>query len=273
MLYRTFRPAAPLDRFIDSFWYWEGEPLPHQKELIMATASMGLLVNLDEDELRHYDGDGFGVVHRSRGIALSGASTRHFAIDALQRKIMGVQFKAGGAYPFFAPSARLLRNEHVALEDIWGADAGRLHQQLVEVPTVEVKIRKLTDALVARMPRSLQCHPAVALALARFDCTVSARVGAVASASGLSRRRFIEVFVEEVGFTPKRYLRLLRFNRILDRVYGASSVDWTEIAYLHGYADQPHFNREFKEFSGLTPSQYLARPGQGPGHAELAVDP
>ncbi len=271
MLHRIFRPTAPFDRFIDSFWYWEGDPLPHQKELIMATASMGLLVNLDEDELRHYDGDGFSVVHRSRGIAISGASIQHFAIDALQRKIMGVQFKAGGAYPFFAPSARLLRNAHIALEDIWGMDAERLHQQLVEAPTVEVKFRTLADWLLARMPRPLQHHPAVALALARFNCAPDARVEAVASASGLSRRRFIDVFVEEVGFTPKRYLRLLRFKRILDRVYGASSADWTEIAHLNGYADQPHFNREFKEFSGLTPSQYLARPGQGPGHAELVA--
>lgn len=92
-----------------------------------------------------------------------------------------------------------------------------------------------------------------------------ARVGVVAAESGLSRRRFIEVFVEEIGFTPKLYLRLQRFNRILHRVYGAPAVDWPEIAYLHGYADQPHFNREFREFSGLTPSQYLAQPGQGPG--------
>jgi transcriptional regulator GlxA family with amidase domain len=94
-------------------------------------------------------------------------------------------------------------------------------------------------------------------------------VGIVAAESGLSRRRFIEVFAEEVGFTPKLYLRLMRFNRVLDRVFGATNVDWSEVAYLHGYADQPHFNREFREFSGLTPSQYLARPGQGAGHAQL----
>ena len=85
----------------------------------------------------------------------------------------------------------------------------------------------------------------------------------------MSRRRFIEVFAEEVGFTPKLYLRLQRFKRVLNHVYGASQIDLSEVAYLHGYADQPHFNREFREFSGLTPSQYLARPGQGPGHAVL----
>ena len=269
MLYRTFRPPAPLDRFIDNFWYWEGDPLPHRKELIMASHSMSLLVNLADDELRHYDGDQYDVVHRSRGIAIGGAHTQHFAIDAHQPKIMGVQFVPGGAYPFFAPSASALRNEHVALEDICGTAAGRLHHRIVEAPTVEAKFRVLADALCARMARPLTHHPAVALALARFRCATD-RVGAVAAESGLSRRRFIEVFVEEVGVTPKLYLRLMRFNRVLGCVFGTAKVDWAEIAYLHGYADQSHFNREFREFSGLTPSQYLARPGQGPGHAELS---
>ena len=270
MLYRTCRPAPPLDRLIDNFWYWEGEPPPHRKELIMASARMGLLVNLAEDQLRHYDGEGFDVVHRSPGIAISGAYERHFAIDAHQPRMMGVQFKPGGTYPFFAPSARVLCNDHVALEDIWGADARRLHHRIVEAPTVEAKFRTLADALMARMPRTPQRHPAVSLALDRFHrAPEGARVGVIAAESGLCRRRFIEVFVEEVGFTPKLYLRLLRFNRVLDRVYGASEVDWSEIAYLHGYADQPHFNREFREFSGLTPSQYLARPGAGAHHAQL----
>jgi AraC-like DNA-binding protein len=271
MPHRTYEPPAPLDRFIENFWYWEGEPLPHRKELIMASPLVGLLVKLDEDELRHYDGECFDVVHRSPGIALSGPSTAHFAIDAVQTKIMGAQFKAGGTHPFFGPSARVLCNEHVALEDIWGADARRLHHRLIEAPSVDAKFRVLFNAMRARLCRPLLRHPAVALALARFSCTADVnRVGVVAAESGLSRRRFIEVFVEEVGFTPKLYLRLQRFKRVLNRVHGANAVDWAEIAYLHGYADQPHFNREFREFSGLTPSQYLARPGQGPGHAALA---
>jgi AraC-like DNA-binding protein len=271
MMHRTCRPPAPLDRFIDNFWYWEGTPLPHQKELIMASPLVGLLIKLDEDELRHYDGEHFDVLHRSRGIAVSGPSTSHFAIDAVQTKIMGAQFKPGGAHPFFGPSAATLCNEHTALEDIWGADARRLHHRLVEAPSVDARFRLLFDALVRRLCRPLRRHPAVELALARFECASDVtRVGTVAAESGLSRRRFIEVFVEEVGFTPKLYLRLQRFKRVLNHVYGACDVDWSEVAYLHGYADQPHFNREFREFSGLTPSQYLARPGQGPGHAVLA---
>ena len=62
--------------------------------------------------------------------------------------------------------------------------------------------------------------------------------------------------------TPKAYLRVSRFQRVLARVHAAPSVDWMEEVERHGYYDQPHFIREFKEFSGFTPTEYfrLARP-------------
>jgi AraC-like DNA-binding protein len=271
MVFRQFRPSPPLDRFIEFFWYWKGDALPYRKELIMASPTMGLLVNLHEDVLRHYDGNDFDVEHRSRGIAISGVSTEHFAIDAVQPEIMGLQFRPGGAYPFFAPSARLFRDRHVALEDVWGvAAAARLHHRLVEAPTIAAKVCLLQTAMLERMPRELAQHPAVALALCRFRQRPEAtRVGAVAVETGLSRRRFIEVFTDEVGFAPKLYLRLARFQRVLHDVFDTPVVDWSEIAYRYGYADQPHFNREFREFAGLTPTQYHARPGMGAKHAQL----
>ena len=237
----------------------------------MASPSIGLLINLDRDVLRHYDGERFDVEHRSRGIALSGPTTQHFAIDAFQPEIMGVRFKAGGARAFFAPSARLFCDQHIALEDLWGvAAAARLHQRLIEAPTVDARICTLLDALAAAMRCNAARHAAVELALCRFHhAPAEVRVGEVAAESGYSRRRFIELFTEQIGFTPKLYLRVLRFQGVLAGVFGAGGVDWSEVAYEHGYADQSHLNREFREFAGLTPTQYLARPGSGANHAEL----
>ena len=60
-MFRQIRPPPPLDRAIDHVWYWRGEPLPHRKELVMASPVIGLLINLDDDVLRHYDGARFEV--------------------------------------------------------------------------------------------------------------------------------------------------------------------------------------------------------------------
>ena len=69
--------------------------------------------------------------------------------------------------------------------------------------------------------------------------------------------------------SPKLFLRVQRFHRLLARVSRASEVQWTEIATGHGYYDQPHFIRDFRDFTGMTPSIYLVRRGPDRHHIPL----
>jgi AraC-like DNA-binding protein len=63
---------------------------------------------------------------------------------------------------------------------------------------------------------------------------------------------------EEVGLSPKRLARLVRFSRAIDQIREEPAVDWAAIADTCGYYDQAHFNRDFKLFAGATPSDFLA---------------
>ena len=73
----------------------------------------------------------------------------------------------------------------------------------------------------------------------------------------MSRRRFICTFGDEIGLTPKLYCRIGRFQRVIASVGAAAEVDWAEIAASTGYFDQSHFIHDFREFAGLTPTEYL----------------
>ena len=75
---------------------------------------------------------------------------------------------------------------------------------------------------------------------------------------GLSRRRFGELFREQVGATPKLYCRLRRFQEVVRRATTGSEIDWTDVAVAGGYCDQAHLAHEFRNFSGLTPGEYAA---------------
>ena len=66
----------------------------------------------------------------------------------------------------------------------------------------------------------------------------------------------IELFREAVGLTPKLYCRVLRFHDALERAAADKLAPWAEIALGAGYSDQAHFNRDFREFAGVTPSWY-----------------
>jgi AraC-like DNA-binding protein len=231
---------------------------------------MGLLINLAEDRLHWYQNGDLNDRRSAGGIAIAGPMSRSLAIDAHQPRMMGVHFQAGGAYPFFGPSAHEFCDAHTSLDDLWGGAAGTLHQALIDAPTVGEKFRILLCALHARTSRELERDPLVMLALGAFHASPhTTSVRAVSADLGLSAKRFIAVFSREIGFTPKLYLRVARFQRVLDRVWRAPSVDWAEVAAAHGYYDQSHLIHDFRQFSGLTPTAYFARRGPSRQHVPM----
>ena len=72
----------------------------------------------------------------------------------------------------------------------------------------------------------------------------------------------VERFRREVGVPPKVVARLARFRTATIRLASASPASLGGFAAECGYADQSHFNRDFREFGGCTPTEYHAREAQ-----------
>lgn len=70
---------------------------------------------------------------------------------------------------------------------------------------------------------------------------------------GISERQFERKFSQAIGLTPSYYKRMLRFEIALNRIQHSHYRSLAELAYELGYSDQSHFNREFRQLSGLTP--------------------
>ncbi len=82
-------------------------------------------------------------------------------------------------------------------------------------------------------------------------------VADLAERVGLSQRRFIQVFTEEVGLTPKLFGRILRFQEVLApdrcRETGQMGEPRRRLRLLRPGAFHPRLPR----FSGLNPTAYL----------------
>ncbi|MGH8336727.1 MAG: helix-turn-helix domain-containing protein, partial [Gammaproteobacteria bacterium] len=82
-------------------------------------------------------------------------------------------------------------------------------------------------------------------------------VADLADATGISQQRLERLSRRVFGFPPKRLLRRQRFLRTLGTVMMDPELKWTA-ALDDQYFDQAHFNRDFQEFMGMSPSGYLA---------------
>lgn len=268
---RHHRPAAPLSAYVDLIWYYRGFSRGHAKERLLPTGVAELVINLHEDEVRTYDPDNLDRCIRHPGSVVVGVHTRYFVLDTEEQiNVIGVHFRPGGAFPFLAPPAHELRDEHVDLEAIWGLEARRLRERLLAAPAPEDKFALLEQALLARLGRSAEPHAAVLHALRCIDQAPHLQtIAGLTERLGLRPKRFIQLFAEQVGLTPKVYCRIQRFQRVIAQVGRQRQVDWAGVAAGCGYYDQAHFIRDFRAFSGLNPGTYLGLRGDYQNHVPI----
>ncbi len=74
---------------------------------------------------------------------------------------------------------------------------------------------------------------------------------------GITERTLQRIFDANVGISPKMYSRICQFQSAFQKINQVQFSKISDIAYEHGYADQSHFTRVFKEFTNITPTMYL----------------
>ncbi|HEX7720358.1 MAG TPA: helix-turn-helix domain-containing protein, partial [Woeseiaceae bacterium] len=179
---------------------------------------------------------------------------------------VGAMLNAGACKALFGVSAASLSESHTALETLWGRGAIRLTEQLMAEPCPASRLVLFENALAAKLPNPRALHPAVAHALAHWHSYES--VHDLVSSTGYSHRRFNALFRDAVGLNPKRYGRVLRFSALLDNL-ASCGRPLADMATDAGYSDQSHFQRDFREFAGMTPGEYRASAPQRPRHVPL----
>jgi len=80
----------------------------------------------------------------------------------------------------------------------------------------------------------------------------------------MSRRNFERKFFKKVGLSPKYYARIRRMSYLMNEIAGKKKVDWASLFSQCEFYDQSHFIKDFIEFTGRTPEQYIKE------NAELA---
>jgi AraC-like DNA-binding protein len=262
------KPAPPLSRFVELLWYYEHPPRLHQKERLMPDGCIGLIVNLEENVTRVYDADDMNKMRKLNGCSVSGPHTKCFVIDTDEQTcVIGVSFRPAGAFPFLKLPSDELQNQHVELEDLWGGLARELRERALAAKSPEAKVRVVELALLERAAGMFDGQPVVEYAVENFLLRpATTRITEVADKTGFSSRRFIELFKQHVGMTPKLFCRVRRFQKVLRRITSGRPVNWSGTALECGYFDQAHFIHDFRAFSGINPSKYLADYKDFPRH-------
>jgi AraC-like DNA-binding protein len=164
---------------------------------------------------------------------------------------VGIHFRPAGAAAFVPGDLGRFRNRIVPLAPALGEDLAPFVARLRRAKNAERSTDLLEGFLRARRRDG---DPAMATAAARLaDGAGPLDLGGLARRFRISDRQFRRRFEAAVGLGPKRFARLVRFQRVFDQERAHDARAWSRVALDCGYYDQAHFNRDFRAFSGVRP--------------------
>jgi AraC-like DNA-binding protein len=254
-------PSLPLRRFVRSFWY-VCSPFPQfRHERILPSGCAHIVVSLNHDFLTNCTGA--GEEQRTAPALMVGQRSIYEIIASEDLvDLAGVVFEPGAVPAIVGDRADLISDQNMPLDQIWPGCTDNLRSRMLEVSSQEVRLEILEDCIASYLltrcnPHIWNPHPAVKFALEQFE-RQQGRLSIIDTArrSGWSERRFSQVFREQVGFPPKVWCRLRRFQRAVRVLHAGVQVPWAELAIDCGFYDQAHFANEFRAFSGYDLTTY-----------------
>lgn len=254
MDYGIIQPPKHLADYVRFYWFVEGnQPYIHHAfaypcpELIFC-----------------YNGHfKYGVEHSKASVLTSGifGQTETFSRVTLNNEDFGVfgVYLYPHAFPqLFRLPANELSNHYATINSVLGKDGEMLEDKIMLASNNPQRAKLVSDFLEARLKNVRIEHASISSSIiAIVNSYSTSSVQTLADTNFLSLRQFERRFKELSGFPPKSFLRITRFNSVLNKDFQHKSL--TEIGIECGYYDQSHFIHDFQKFSGISPKEYFRK--------------
>jgi len=172
--------------------------------------------------------------------------------------VLGARFHPGRATGVLGLPASTLLNQSVPLRDIWSTTAHAQFARVPDEPTLPARLRALEAALHGRLVDEAPLDAEVRAAIDWLARHPNGRVQQLSRWLGLSHRHLQRRFSAAVGYGPKTFQSVLRFQRLLHLASSArEQQSLAHLAAAAGYADQAHMTREVGRYAGSPPARLL----------------
>jgi len=259
MKYTEIIPGERLKPYIRCYYTFESDSNVELDDTVFPGGHMEIIFNLGEGVWKSSINQVFCPTPQ---VELWGKLTQPLPVKSVGKNMMlGIRFYAHSAACFLNEQVWEFNDQIADLRDLLGAPVRTLHAKLRETPHLSRRIELIEDFLISRLTlkerRLNNTHISMIGQIIKEmqkDDTPD-HVEVIAHRYNISSRYLRKLFLQYTGVTPKLYNKIHRFQHSLQLV-SESGSSLTSIAYDCGYADQSHFIRDFKSFTGFPPSAY-----------------
>jgi AraC-like DNA-binding protein len=256
-MYKLAVPHPDLLPFIEHYWAVSVNPgeVVDLSVNVYVDARADLVFNFGDPYLRGVIGKS-PVTHSVSNLD----AQRDMPITIVQRGAVataGVRFRTGGVAPFVRGQMDRYTNRTPAVSEVFGPDSRPLETSLSERRSDIDSQKTVLDAFfLARvvLDGSYQSFNEV-----KTQIEQEGGLGPVEQTSrdaGISPRNLGRLFGRYLGFSPKYFARIVRFQKALRILMKDAETALGTVSAECGYFDQSHFIRDFKRFTGGVPRGY-----------------
>jgi AraC-like DNA-binding protein len=257
MKYREIKPNENLAPYVKFYFIYESASGNTFEDTVYPSGNVEIIFNLGIGKWQILSGNKFVTTPR---IEFWGQIIKPLPIRSLgNHSMLGIRFHPHAAACFLEGNIDVYNNEVVDFGDLSGVPVQTLYAKMMAVEAWDERILLVEEFLSRKIlyakknRRKIDVVGHVINEITRDD--FFDKIETIASRYGVTSRYLQKIFVEHTGLTLKLYTKINRFQNSL-KLISQNDTSLTSIAYSCGYFDQSHFIRDFKSFTGMTPSGY-----------------
>lgn len=258
MNYQTYQPHTDLASLVKCYWTLDiparEDP---QRQRIIPDGCIEMIFILGDDIKRYTTGNHFIIQPRAM---ILGQTIQPFFVEPTGHvNSFAVRFYPYGFTSFVTTSLKALANKETPIGELFGEKtAGELKQKIIQASSTKNRIDIIEAFLLDKLKTEKTIYNIVRSAIDTIFLTNGSTSIKSILKDDLSKRRQLERnFLKKVGLSPKQLGKVIRLQTALKMLLNQPSESLTKIAYESEYYDQAHFNKDFKEFTGTSPTGFL----------------
>ncbi len=256
LYYRQYYPSAQLADLIECYWVLHApDRFMDAPDRLIPGGRVELIFNFgDPSDWLITPENPHGT--RFNGPMIMGQRNQIFYVKSTGKtRMLGLRFKPGGLAAFTNVPVSDLLNTLLPAELIVGKAVNSLEMQLADYSD-DVKRIQVLDTILKTALRNISADQLVVnqtidlLRNSQDDISIDT----ICQQTGWYYKKLERLFLKKIGYTPKYYHKILRFNKAVRCMRTAHNL--TDVGHSCNYFDQAHFIRDFRLFTGTTPSQF-----------------
>lgn len=258
MNYQTFQPHTALDALVSCYWTLE-VPADNesQKQRIIPDGCIEMAFILGDDIKRYTSKEEF--ILQPRAMVL-GQTIEPFYIEPTGSvNTFAVRFYPYGFANFVSIPIKNLANKETPISELFEQNTAKeLEQNIIRATSTKQRIEIIENFLLDKLNDKTTIDVIVKTTIdALLSTNGSESIKNILKEDPSKRRQLERKFIKQIGISPKQLGKVIRLQTALKMLLNKKEENLTDIAYESAYFDQAHFAKDFKEFTGINPKEFL----------------